>query len=394
MTKILGILQDAERSKADQDPAARPLELSRSEFFDLLGSAVLDYNAFRLMTTMNIVQRFRSSNLSQPSKMHESLLLHAHIITENIRWNPESSIQSPKALGEEFLVHPRRALDVAFSRVKHSASSTLVGVDTKTMLKPPTLDIKPLRLPTPYRRGLADPFVIGKPLNMEKNSMSLLAFLPNDTEFVANFLAHMKSNLAPLYVVGAMVMHELEGASAFNMNLLSLLKNPGSEYFRCHPFDNSGRRRGFIPFKHLDIVKAVIASRSKLLQRLWSLGSYRVCLSRTSTSNNINNDASIHLQARMFDRYFALCYREDKVFCMEWMKRLLNFYQENAENETLLDDLATEAARYYQDVFAEVVLERSRLYWKKVARVGNRRSLRSGSEKMSTEHEQTHQSHA
>lgn len=357
MEKILSILHDAE-SNSDKAPAhivSKKVEAEMDPAYELLGKSLFDY---ALIRHMNDREFFRFENKDPQisynavhKRASETFMNMGNSFFQRQYINQNNTLNRYQAIALYFLNDKSHCLRRLYKDIRYVTKEFATAPSSKgnAHLFP---DIK---LPPPHRFDPDNPFIVGKALN-NKGKYNILSFLPNDEGFLTSFTRHQKSSgrqaIPTALLHNIMLAYELEGKLLFEV----LTRASAISRDKDSPivldkflFDNES-------------LKAVVAERSKLLTRLFSLNNYKILLSKSSLYKITDEAQVIEFMAKQFDRFFALYYRINAADADAWLNRLLA----HCSMTPVVDkEVSKECVDYFSDLTEQSLLMTNKLRWTK-----------------------------
>lgn len=218
-----------------------------------------------------------------------------------------------------------------------------------------------IKVPPPYRFHVDSPLILNAtPGGGETNNKRhIFPFWPGDRETVAAFLYESQLRLSSSMYYSLIRSQAYEGKLLFTV----LVK----KHLHLTQVESRGRVIRFLdrhvderdPENDIDKVKAVVASKSRVLTRLLSLDTYKASIaSRTKerSDEDIIKDLADH-----FDRYLAVEYDHDRLRVEHWIPRLLAYYVDTEPLEWL--KLLQEAVKEYRTMMEEIGIEMKAKKW-------------------------------
>lgn len=373
MEKILTILQDAETTSHDgqvQESSkysqSTKLLSFTERFFNSLGNDVFEYKVYQVLNSLEVVNRYDVFQRVSPETTKNIFSQYLTIFKDRYIWKLDSDPDAMEKLGRLFGENPRLTMASLSAKLNKLSSSLLVdGFDlrTKDNFKFDFLDINFYQ---PFKHATEDPLVLRKGLSMKQHPLNLLVTMVNDENVLNTFLKRSRSSISPLKLQNFMVAQSLEGSQAFKIIVKRYLRNSDPERTIHSPFE--GYHLGSSKSEtdsDIEIVKAIVASRSRLVDRLLSYRDYKFGLLRMDESKQDTNEKVVKILANIFDRFFGVCYRMDAKYCNGWVENLIEFYLQNDKNEKLFEQLFKDSILNFRQAYVGLKFDKLQFHWDK-----------------------------
>lgn len=372
MEKILSILQTAESSHgpspAHDDAKVSPLSRAEFEknFYSSLGSSVFDYQVTKVLGRLQIIHYYKVFREVNPETTKSIFERYTSVFKDRYIWQMNSQSNVLAGLGYLFAENPLRTLAVLDAKFDQMCKSLLVDFPGLKKNKPFKFDFRPIQFYQPFRAAIEDPLIMHKGLSMQKYPLNLLALMIDDKEVLVQFLLRSQSKILADLLHNSMAIQTIEGAQAFKILVKRILKDMDPEMTIHSPFESYHMANVSAENdSDIEIVKAIVASRSKLLERLVPYRDYKFSLLKLADEKQDNNEKIVKLLAGLFDRFFGVCYRMDAKYCNEWVGRLVQFYLANNKNEAMFERLFKESIQNFHTTVASLKLEKFTFQWVK-----------------------------
>ncbi|QFZ25460.1 hypothetical protein EJF18_10555 [Clavispora lusitaniae] len=380
MEKILSILHTAEsttvQNAAPEKKVADTLtpEEFHQRFYSSLGSNVVEYQVTRMLSRLEIVNYYKVFQEVDPETTQSIFSRYASIFKDRYMWQIDPSENAMTELGLQFAENPSRTLSALDSKFHHMSKSLLTNFSELRKNDRVEFDFGPVELYQPFRSSTEDPLILRKGLSMKRHPLNLLAVMINDKKVLCEFLSRSRSEISPDLLLNFMTIQGIEGAQAFKILVKRILKDMDPEQTIRSPFESYHVANVSTESdSDIEIVKAIVASRSKLMERLLPYRDYKFGLSKLDDDKQDSNEKVVKILASLFDRYFGVCYRLDAKYCNEWVQNLVNFYLENDRNEALFEQLFKDSIINFQTNIASSKLEKMTFHWGKRSTATNNR---------------------
>ncbi|KAF5213091.1 hypothetical protein E0198_000606 [Clavispora lusitaniae] len=380
MEKILSILHTAEsttvQNAAPEKKVADTLtpEEFHQRFYSSLGSNVVEYQVTRMLSRLEIVNYYKVFQEVDPETTQNIFSRYASIFKDRYMWQIDPSENAMTELGLQFAENPSRTLSALDSKFHHMSKSLLTNFSELRKNDRFEFDFGPIELYQPFRSSTEDPLILRKGLSMKRHPLNLLAVMINDKKVLCEFLSRSRSEISPDLLLNFMTIQGIEGAQAFKILVKRILKDMDPEQTIRSPFESYHVANVSTESdSDIEIVKAIVASRSKLMERLLPYRDYKFGLSKLDDDKQDSNEKIVKILASLFDRYFGVCYRLDAKYCNEWVQNLVNFYLENDRNEALFEQLFKDSIINFQTNIASSKLEKMTFHWGKRSTATNNR---------------------
>lgn len=364
MEKILTILNDAEKPHLPDPEAAAPeapqllSEEFESRFYDKLGSDVFRYKSIQTLTQRALIQTNAVFREVSPDATAGILNRYVSVLKERYLWLAKGV--SMDQLGRSFAENTQDSL----RGLTRSISSLCSELILPAPAKEPWFDIGPWDLHNPFRDDPKDPLALRKGLKLRRFPESLAAVMINDQNLLSALLKNLNSDMSVTVLRNFMAAQALEGSLAFKMLVkkhlrgvdpLRTIHSPFEAYrFPIYEAENDS---------DIDVVKAIVASRSKLWHRLCNMRNYRAALLVLGTKNYTSKEI-VKLGATLFDQYFGVCYRSDPKYCDVWVGNLVTFYLEHESDLKMFGALFQNSMREFDELVSSAQSEQLNLLWK------------------------------
>lgn len=379
MDKILSILRDAESSSQQEENSKEENEhvISHSlsykdRFFYSLGNDVFEYKVVLVLNKLEVVNHYGVFQLVSPETTKNIFRQYLDIFKERYMWKTEGDHESLADLGRLFGESPLTTMAKLNAKLSQLSASLLVDSDELRLKKQFKFDFPDVLFHQPFRLVTADPLVLRKGLSMQKHPLNLLVTMVNDENVLTTFLERSRSKVSPQTLQSFMVAQTMEGSQAFKILVKRYLRHLDPETTIHSPFEgyhlantNSDTE------SDIEIVKAIVASRSKLVERILPYRDYKFALLRMDETLQDTNEKVVRILAEIFDRFFGACYKIDAKYCNKWVENLIEFYLKNEQNEALFEELFKESILNFRQAYAGSQFDNLTFKW-------DRRSERPG----------------
>lgn len=371
MEKILLILQTAESSNSSASVSQNTdVALSRADFEDnfysSLGSSVFDYQVTKVLGRLQITNYYRVFREVDPDTTKSIFERYTSVFKDRYIWQMENRSNVMNDLGHLFAETPLRTLASLDAKFNQMCKSLLVDYSGLKTHKPFEFDFGPINFYQPFRSTVEDPLIIRKGLSMQKYPLNLLAMMVDDKDLLAHFLVRSRSKILADLLHNIMATQTIEGAQAFKILVKRILKDMDPEMTIHSPFE--GYHMAKLSAENdtdIEIVKAIVASKSKLMERLLPYRDYKFSLLKLAEETQDSNEKIVKLLAGVFDRFFGVCYRLDAKYCNEWVEKLVHFYLDNDKNEAMFERLFKDSIQNFHNTVAALKLEKFSFQWVK-----------------------------
>lgn len=372
MEKILSILQTAETSDTlasvsdDAEVAVLSTTDFQKNFFSSLGSNVFEYQVTKALGRLQIINYYSVFKEVDQETTQSIFARYSSIFKDRYTWQIDSRSNLMNELGHLFAENPLRTLAVLDAKFNQMCKSLLVDFAGLKIHKPFEFDFPLIRFYQPFRATTEDPLIIRKGLSMQKHPLNLLAVMVDDKDVLTEFLLRSRSKILAGLLHNIMTTQTIEGAQAFKILVKRILKDMDPEITIHSPFESYHVASATTESDtDIEIVKAIVASKSKLMERLLPYRDYKFSLLKLAEEKLDSNEKMVKLLAGVFDRFFGVCYRVDARYCNEWVEKLVRFYLENDKNEAMFEQLFKDSIRNFQTTFASLKLEKFSFQWVK-----------------------------
>lgn len=372
MEKILTILQDAESASQEEQVAASEtkedvVEKSFSQrFFHSLGNDVFDYKVIQVLNSLQIINQYDVFQHVSPETTKNIYGQYLAIFKDRYLRKLDPDTDALEKLGRQFGELPLPTLASLTSKLSKLSSSLLVDGAELPKREPFKFDFTDILFYQPFKLATADPLVLRKGLSMGNHPLNLLATMVNDEDVVKTFLKRSQSSILPLKLQNFMVAQSLEGSQAFKLVVKRSLRNSDPEKTIHSPFEGYHTATSSVDVdSDIEIVKAIVASRSRLVDRLLPFRDYKFALLSMDETQQDTNEKVVKLLANIFDRFFGVCYRLDAKYCNDWAEQLIEFYLQNAENEKLFEQLFRDCIFSFRQAYAGLKFDKFKFKWDK-----------------------------
>lgn len=367
MNKILSILNNAE-SQEKQAESAEKLPISvpspeefRYRFYSQLGNDVFKYKALTCLNERDLI--ITHSMFREVDDKRTLGILHMYIsmLMDPLRGQKILPKENMEQLGMLFGRDPRKCLSKLTGPIEQGCTE-LIGPSAGKNMEFGF----PLWIFVNVREDSADPLFIRKALSAKTFQQNIPAVMINDENVVNRFVRKWNTNLTPRVLSNFMAAQAEEGSLAFKILVKKHLQHTDPQLTIYSPFESFHHpANGEDSESDIDIVKAIVASRSKLLQRLMNMRSYKQSLRSLREANYDTNEKIIKCLANLFDRYFGACYKNDAKYCDGWAGGLVEFYLKNGTNERLFKQLFGDAVRDFQELINSLRMDHVHERWAK-----------------------------
>lgn len=373
MEKILTILHDAESaSHEEQVTVAEATRTSvdsenfSQKFFRSLGTDVFEYKVIQVLNSLEIVNQYDVFQLVSPETTKNIYGQYLSIFKDRYLRKLDPDVNALETLGRQFGELPLPTLASLTSKLKNLSSSLLVHglhLPNREHFK---FDFPDVLFYQPFKQITTDPLVLRKGLSMGHYPLNLLATMVNDPNVLETFLKRSRSTVPVLKLQNFMVAQSLEGSQAFKIVVKRYLRNSDPEKTIHSPFEGYHAANSTVEDgSDIEIVKAIVASRSRLTDRLLPYRDYKFALLSMDESEQDTNEKVVKILANIFDRFFGVCYRLDAKYCNDWAEDLIEFYLQNAENEKLFEQLFKDSIFSFRQAYAGLKFDNFKFKWDK-----------------------------
>lgn len=362
MEKILTVLQNAQSNTQTGPIQSIPKEqisskVSESKFLAGLGNNVFELKVIQVLNDMEIINNYDVFKQVGPEATKSILGRYVSALKGRYTWEEDTSATAMENIGRRFAGLPLQCQASLASKIRKLSPAVLV--DVGGLKAPPfQFDFPTINMFLPFRYHTQDPLVLRKGLSMKRNPLNLLAIMVNDVDVVSTFLSRSRSKISPLLLQNFMASQSLEGAAAFKLLIKKHLRNLEPERAILSPFEGRGASDS-----DMEIVKAIVASRSKLMLRIMSYRDYKFGLLNLNYQKYNTNEKVVQILADIFDRFFGVCYRADAKYCDTWVKNLIEFYLDHGSNEELFEQLFADCINNFKLIFTTMRLEKNKFEW-------------------------------
>lgn len=372
MEKILSILQTAESNNSPASPSQEDEKTLvstadfRENFYSSLGSSVFDYQVTKVLSRLQVINYYKVFREVDPETTKSIFARYSSIFKDRYIWqvDPRSGVMND--LGHMFAETPLRTLAALDAKFNQMCKSLLVDYPDLKSHERFAFDFPTIQFYQPFRVTTEDPLIMRKGLSMHKHPLNLLAVMIDDKNVVREFLRRSRSKILADFVHNAMAVQTLEGAQAFKILVKRILRDMDPEMTIQSPFESYHMPHAITENdSDIEIVKAIVASKSRLMERLLPFRDYKFSLLKLADDKQDSNKKMVKLLAGMFDRFFGVCYRADAKYCNEWVETLVQFYLANDKNEAMFQQLFKESIRNFQNISAGLTLEKLSFQWVK-----------------------------
>lgn len=360
MEKILTILHDAEYNTTKLNKTISTQTKSQVDpDYDRLGRALFEY---ALVRHLNDQEVFRLES-DKPEVTYKLLIEHASKTYDKMtnsfflrnEINHNDSLTRYQAIALYFLQEKSHCL----RRLGKDIRFITKDLNFLASSRADNWVFPNIKVPPPHRFDANNPYLISKALNT-KGKYNVLSFLPNDEGFLTNFFSryqisksHSSVDVSKLRDV--MAAYELEGELLFEvLTRASTVSQKDSEAL-------SESMDKFLFDNHS--LKAVVAKRSKMLTRLYSLNNYKISLAKSSLYKITEDAQVLDFMAKQFDRFFALYYRINAGDADAWLNKLLL----HCSTTPVIDkEVSKECLDHFSDLKDETLLLSNKFKWKRL----------------------------
>lgn len=373
MEKILTILHDAESASQEEQVAvteiAREVADTKSfseRFFQSLGNDVFDYKVIQVLNSLQIVNQYDVFQQVSPETTRNIYGQYLAIFKDRYLRKLDPDVHVLEKLGRLFGDLPLPTLASLTAKLRKLSSSLLVDGADLPKREPFRFDFGDILFYQPFKQATADPLVLRKGLSMTQHPLNLLATMVNDEDVLQTFLQRSQSSILPLKLQNFMVAQSLEGAQAFKIVVKRYLRHSDPEKTIHSPFEGYHTATNSVDVdSDIEIVKAIVASRSRLVDRLLPYRDYKFALLSMDDTQQDTNEKVVKILANIFDRFFGACYRLDARYCNDWVELLIEFYLQNAEDEKLFEKLFKDCIFSFRQAYAGLKFDDFKFKWDK-----------------------------
>lgn len=366
MEKILGILKDAEgvhlaKKKVpfkteyyqpfdekdiltDEEPELRRYS---NKFSTTLGQELFTYNVIKTLNDKQIIMRNPSLWENDPqtcipvyNTYIEKFKDKFNSVSDSLFNLPDITINgklnSYQAMSRYFINNKSKCHNMIKKDLRN-LSKTIVTHKYSNFANHISLELPQMKVPNPYPYGTDSPLILRSAVPTEKNELNLLPFLLPDHLVLERFFSKQQVN-ADL-IQSLMVSQQMEGFYIFrilvkkNLQILSEMEN--RELIRNFIQKDTSDPN----YSDLEVIKAVIASMSKLPTRLSYSASYQQALKYNDIDLS-NKKYLTTLMAEYFDRFIGVLYRIKPKEVDAWVTKFIAYYIENANSGSIQEKLA------------------------------------------------------
>lgn len=384
MSKILTILEDASKEEAaskkentlkEEEITFRPRvqvplnEVSENRFFKGLGNDVFMLNVFQALSKLEVINQIKLFLETGPEHIKGVILRDAKRFQDAYLEQDNGSAMSMEEIGWEFVENPRSQLLTIYAAIRRLCREVLSVPPTRSSERI-QFEFPEVRFYNPFLRPTDDPLILRKGLSMTNHPLNLLCIMVDDINVLSEFLNRSRSKVSPILLRNYMVLQSMEGATAFKVLIKKHLRHLETERLDFSPLEGLYQATDGVG-SDLDIMKAIVASRSRILTRISGYRDYSFALLSLDPQQYQKNEDVVRILASAFDRYFAICYRLDAKYCDEWVQELIEFYLKNAANEKLFKTLFSEAVNGFRQSIATSAFEKHRYHWERANKKSN-----------------------
>lgn len=373
MDKILTILRDAESTSHSEEVSGKAKVVSEDSelgyedrFFSSLGNDVFEYRVILVLNKLQVVNHYSVFQQVSPETTKNIFRQYMDIFKERYTWKVNGNPESFGDLGRLFGQSPLSTMASLTAKINQLSSSLLVDgpeIRKKNQFK---FDFPDVLFYQPFKVATEDPLVLRKGLSMHNHPLNLLATMVNDESVLKTFLERSRSQVSLLKLQNFMVAQSLEGSQAFKILVKRYLRHLDPETTIHSPFEGYHLANSDPDTESdIEIVKAIVASRSRLMDRLLPYRDYKFALLSMNESQQDTNEKVVKILADMFDRFFGVCYRIDAKYCDEWVEKLIVFYLQNEKNEALFEQLFKESILNFRQAYAGLQFDNFQFRWNK-----------------------------
>lgn len=370
MEKILTILHDAESQSHDVQTSSPelPHKYSRTGFaarFDTsLGNDVFEFSVTKVLNKLQIVNEYDIFQTVSTETAESIYRQYMNIIKDRYTWKVDPDVGAMEKLGRSFAENPLPTLASLSSQIDKLCGSLLVGGIDLSNKQQFQFDFPYIRIDQPIKQATSDPLILRKGLGMRRHPLTLLAFMVNDPDVIRGFLKRSRSKIPVLKIEKFMVAQSLEGSQAFKIIVKRYLRGSDPSKTIHSPFEGyHSATSNPESDSDIEIVKAIVASKSRLLDRLLPYRDYHFSFLRMHELSQDTNEKVVKILADLFDRYFGICYKKDARYCDEWVQNLIEFYLANELNEELFERLFKDSINNFRQIYSNLANDKFKLYW-------------------------------
>lgn len=376
MEKILTILRDAQSTTSETHLSEAPSMEKKGSFDEKrfhfrLGQDVIDYS---ILSVLNLEDHVLHNKVFGEVGPDITKVITQRAIAntaDRLHSQEDHTIFAPLAMGYRFAEQPAQTISKLKGRISKfqtpkSDENVKHLIDSLPMVK----------FGEPFREKVLDPLALVKNTSMKKFPLNLFLLMIDDERVMETFISRSRASLTPRLALNIMSVQQLEGALAFKILVKKHLRDIDPLRVSDSPFEGFHRFPSSNDDTDIEIVKAIAASRSRLVNRLESYRDYTFGLMNIFPEEYSTNGAIVKWLASLFDRFFGSLYRSNAKYCDLWVKDLINFYLDNQANEELFERLFLECIRDFRKCIDKAKFDQHQFRW------GRRRdkALRPGAE--------------
>lgn len=366
MEKILGILKDAEGTHMNKKNARartgiyEPFDekdiLNKNElvlrrygnkFSTTLGQELFTYNVIKLLNDKEII-------LNNPAIWENDFqtcipIYNAYIekfkqefnsISGSLFTQPETTydgqLNSYQAITKYFIDNKSKCHNMIKKDLRR-LSKNIITHKYSNFLNHVSLNLPKVKIPNTFPYGTDTPLIIQAAVPVNKNELNLLPFLLPDDGVLNKFFRNQE--IETNMIQSVMVAQQLEGFYIFRIMVKKHLQI-------LNELENRELIRNFIQNdtsntddSDIEIIKAIIASMSKIPSRISYLSSYQSALQYHNVDTS-NDKHIIKIMSEYFDRFIGILYRINPKLVDEWVTKFLAYYIEHANTDSIQRNLS------------------------------------------------------
>lgn len=378
MEKILTILRDAQSTSPDTHLLDGPIiekkgSFDEKRFHFRLGQDVIDYSILSVLNLENHILHNKVFGEVGPDITKVITQRAIANTADRLHSQEDHASFAPLAMGYAFAERPSLTISKLKGRVSKFRTPK-AGENIKHVID----SLPMVKFGEPFREKTLDPLALVKNTSMKKFPLNLFLLMIDDERVMQTFIRRSRASLTPCLALNIMSVQQLEGSLAFKILVKKHLRNIDPLRVSDSPFEGFHRYPASSDDTDIEIVKAIAASRSRLVKRLESYRDYTFGLMNILPEEYSTNEAIVKWLASLFDRFFGSLYRSHTKYCDLWVKNLISFYLDNQANEELFERLFFECVRDFRKCIDKAKFDQHQFRWSR----RRDRALRPGTEEV------------